>query len=108
MLLKARTLWAIAGAGLTVGLVTIAGCTGDNNTTASTGLPFGPATLAQVQSGRTFVLGNACGDCHSMNRIDPSDPAWLAGAAGTNVSPGDTNLGPLGQTHAPNLTPDPT
>lgn len=109
MLLNARTCWLAAAAGLTVSLVALAGCSsGDDATNAGTGLPFGRATLEQVQRGRTFVLGNGCGECHSMGKIDPNDPNWLAGAAGTNVSPGDTNLGPLGQTHAPNLTPDPT
>jgi hypothetical protein len=95
--------------GLAVAAVAMAGCGGsDSSTNNSSGLPGGRATMEQVQSGRLLALSSGCGDCHSQGKVDPADPAWMAGSVGTNVAPGDTNLGPFGQSHAPNLTPDPT
>ncbi len=110
MLSHVKLTWSIAAVtSLTLAALTISGCGGsDSSTNNSSGLPGSRATMDQVQAGRLLVLSSGCGDCHSQGKVDPSDPAWMAGSAGTNVAPGDTNLGPFGQSHAPNLTPDPT
>ena len=86
-------------------LIVLAGC-GSNLITAF-GLPDGTVTLDQVAQGRVLVLSSGCGDCHSQGKTVPSDAAWLAGAA-PGSGPGNFDFGALGQTHAPNLTPDPT
>ena len=101
---------ALAGIS-SIGLLALAGCgSGNDSTTTSTGIPTGIATLEQVNAGRALVINNGCGDCHSQGVINPSAAVWLAGGSGspTGAGPGDFNLGPLGITHAVNLTPDPT
>lgn len=110
MFTHVKLAWGLVTAtSLTAAALAMAGCGGsDNSTNNSSGLPGSRATMDQVQRGRLLVLSSGCGDCHSQGKVDPADAAWMAGSVGTNVAPGDTNLGPFGQSHAPNLTPDPT
>lgn len=95
---------AAAAACPLVGMFLLAGC-GSSGGSNNRGLPFGPATLDQVTYGRRLVLSGGCGDCHSQGKADPGDATWLAGAA-PGGGPGNFEFGPLGTTHAPNLTPD--
>lgn len=105
-----RHLVVSLGCGVALACLTITGCGSSNSkSTASSGLPDGPATLAQVQAGRAIVMSSGCGDCHNRGKTDPSDAHWLAGFVGAAGASGQGafDIGPF-KTYAANLTPDMT
>lgn len=68
---------------------------------ATSGLPHGPPTPAQIQRGRYLTITRDCGGCHG-GTTNPAAEGWLAGRSGDDEP---DMIGPF-PAWARNITPD--